>query len=371
MPPSASSCASGAEMAVADINAAGGVNGQKLELQIGDDACDPKQATAVANKMVSDKVVFVAGHYCSGSSIPASDIYKEAKILQITPASTNIKLTDDAVAKGNTTVFRTCGRDDVQGATVGAYILKNNKDAKVAILHDKSPYGKGVADETKKALNKGGLKEAMYEAYNDTDKDFTALINKMKQAQDRHHRARRLPHRGRAADQAVARAGLRRPDGRLRRARGRRVRQAGRRGHRRRADVVPAQGRGRSEECRAGEEVPRRQVRAGRLHAVHLRRRQGVGRRRQQGQVDRGRQGRRGAAHRHLRLRRRPADLRPEGRHQEPGLRHLCLEGRQVDARRRSKASSDCGKGPVRRALFPFARLKRLVSGLPRFWGPT
>ncbi len=157
----------GATMAVEEINAAGGVNGQKLELAIGDDACDPKQATAVANKMVSDKVAFVAGHFCSGSSIPASDIYKEGKILQITPASTNPKLTDDAAAKGNTTVFRTCGRDDVQGATVGA---------------DKSPYGKGVADETKKAINKGGLKETMYEAYNDTDKDFTALINKMKQA---------------------------------------------------------------------------------------------------------------------------------------------------------------------------------------------
>src|SRR6476661_6280928 len=172
----------GAMMAVEDINAAGGVNGKKLELVIGDDACDPKQATAVANKMVSDKVVFVAGHYCSGSSIPASDIYKEAKILQITPASTNIKLTDDAFAKGNTTVFRTCGRDDVQGLTVGTYILKHSKDKKIAILHDKSPYGKGVADETKKALNKGGLRETMYEAYNDTDKDFTALINKMKQA---------------------------------------------------------------------------------------------------------------------------------------------------------------------------------------------
>lgn len=172
----------GAEMAVADINAAGGVNGQKLVLQIGDDACDPKQATAVANQMVADKVVFVAGHYCSGSSIPASDIYKEGKILQITPASTNVKLTDEAFAKGNTTVFRTCGRDDVQGSTVGAYILKYHRNAKIAILHDKSPYGKGVADETKKALNKGGMREAMYESYNDTDKDFTALINKMKQA---------------------------------------------------------------------------------------------------------------------------------------------------------------------------------------------
>jgi len=172
----------GAEMAVADLNAAGGVNGQKIELQIGDDACDPKQATAVANKMVSDKVIVVIGHYCSGSSIPASDIYKEGKILQITPASTNVKLTDDALAKGNTTVFRTVGRDDVQGNTVGTYILKYHRNARIAVLHDKSPYGKGVADETKKTLNKGGLREAMYESYNDTDKDFTSLINKMKQA---------------------------------------------------------------------------------------------------------------------------------------------------------------------------------------------
>jgi len=171
----------GAEMAVAEINAAGGVLGRKLNLVIGDDACDPKQATAVANKMVSDKVAFVAGHFCSGSSILASDIYKEGKILQITPASTNPRLTDEAATKGNKTVFRTCGRDDVQGVTVGNYIIKNHRDKKIAILHDKSPYGKGVADETKKALNKGGMKEAMYEAYNDSDKDFTALVNKMKQ----------------------------------------------------------------------------------------------------------------------------------------------------------------------------------------------
>jgi branched-chain amino acid transport system substrate-binding protein len=68
------------------------------------------------------------------------------------------------------------------GPAVGGYILKYHKGAKVAILHDKSAYGKGIADETKKALNKGGLREAMYEAYNDTDKDFTAIINKMKQA---------------------------------------------------------------------------------------------------------------------------------------------------------------------------------------------
>ena len=170
----------GAEMAVKDINAAGGVNGQQLVLQVGDDACDPKQATAVANQMVSDKVVFVAGHYCSGSSIPASDIYKEAKILQITPASTNIKLTDDAAAKGNTTVFRTCGRDDQQGGFAAAYLAKNFKGKNIAIINDKTTYGKGLADEVKKALNAAGVKEKLYESYNQGDKDFTALVSKLK-----------------------------------------------------------------------------------------------------------------------------------------------------------------------------------------------
>ncbi len=133
-----------------------------------------------------------------------------SKILQITPASTNIKLTDDAAAKGNTTVFRTCGRDDVQGATVGAYILKNKKTAKVAILHDKSPYGKGVADETKKALNKGGLKRGDVRVLQRHRQGLHRADQQDEAGQDRHHRARRLPHRRCAADQAVARAGLRR-----------------------------------------------------------------------------------------------------------------------------------------------------------------
>ncbi len=82
----------GAEMAVEELNAAGGVNGEKLVLKVGDDACDPKQAVAVANDLASKKVVFVAGHFCSGSSIPASAVYAEENIVQITPASTNPKL---------------------------------------------------------------------------------------------------------------------------------------------------------------------------------------------------------------------------------------------------------------------------------------
>ena len=166
----------GAEMAVADINAAGGVLGQKIRLTIGDDACDPKQAVAVANKFVSEGVKFVAGHFCSGSSIPASQVYTEEDILQISPASTNPKLTDE----GGPNVFRVCGRDDQQGIVAGTFLADTYKGKKIAILHDKTAYGKGLADETKKQLNKMGVKEAMYEAYTAGEKDYSALVSKMK-----------------------------------------------------------------------------------------------------------------------------------------------------------------------------------------------
>jgi branched-chain amino acid transport system substrate-binding protein len=171
----------GAEMAVADINAKGGVLGKKLTLEVADDACDPKQAVAAANQVVGKKVVFVAGHYCSSSSIPASAVYHEAGVLQMTPASTNPALTEDP-AKQGWNVFRTCGRDDAQGKVAGGYLAKTYKGKAVAIIHDKSTYGKGLADETKKAMNAAGLKEAMYEAVTQGDKDFSALISKMKQA---------------------------------------------------------------------------------------------------------------------------------------------------------------------------------------------
>ena len=172
----------GAKMAVADINAKGGVLGKKLNLIIADDACDPKQAVAAANDVVGKKVVFVAGHYCSSSSIPASAVYNEGGVLQMTPASTNPALTDDAAKKGWNNVFRACGRDDVQGGVAGKYLAERFKGKNVAIVHDKTAYGKGIADETKKAMNGAGLKEAMYEAITAGDKDFSALISKMKQA---------------------------------------------------------------------------------------------------------------------------------------------------------------------------------------------
>jgi branched-chain amino acid transport system substrate-binding protein len=172
----------GAKMVVSDINAKGGVLGRKLDLILADDACDPKQAVAAANDVVAKNVVFVAGHYCSSSSIPASAVYHEAGVLMMTPASTNPTLTEDPAKKGWNNIFRACGRDDVQGAVAGKYLADHFKGKQVAIIHDKSAYGKGIADETKKAMNAAGLHEVMYEAITAGDKDFTALISKMKQA---------------------------------------------------------------------------------------------------------------------------------------------------------------------------------------------
>jgi len=166
----------GAEFAAAEINAKGGLLGQQIKTLVGDDACDPKQAVSVANKDVTEGVKVVIGHYCSGSSIPASAVYQEANMLQITPASTNPKFTDEAAAKGWWNVFRTCGRDDTQGVTDARFLVSHYKDKRIAVLHDKSPYGKGLADETVKGLEKAGVKPAMYEAYNPGEKDYTAII---------------------------------------------------------------------------------------------------------------------------------------------------------------------------------------------------
>lgn len=168
----------GAEQAVADINASGGVLGQKLTLAIGDDACDPRQAVSVANQMASRGVKLIDGHYCSGSSIPASKVYTEEEILQISPASTNPAYTDN----GSWNTFRVCGRDDQQGQVAGKYLADHFRSQKIAILDDNSAYGKGLADQTRKALRAANVTEAMDATYTPGERDYSALVSRLKSA---------------------------------------------------------------------------------------------------------------------------------------------------------------------------------------------
>ena len=169
----------GAEQAVEDINAAGGIMGQKIQIVTGDDVSDPKQGVSVANKFAAEGVKMVVGHFNSGVSIPASEVYQEAGIIQITPASTNPRFTE----RNMWNTFRTCGRDDQQGSVAGTWLAFKFPGKKVAVVHDKTPYGKGLADETQKAMNAKGLKEVMYEGINTGEKDYSALVSKLKQAQ--------------------------------------------------------------------------------------------------------------------------------------------------------------------------------------------
>src|SRR6516225_12291455 len=136
----------GADQAVADINAGGGILKQQITLGYGDDVSDPKQGVSVANKFAADGVKFVIGHFNSGVTIPASDVYLENGMLAITPAATNPKVTD----RNMWNVFRVCGRDDQQGGAAGAIISQKYKGKRVAIIHDKTTYGQGLAEETRK-----------------------------------------------------------------------------------------------------------------------------------------------------------------------------------------------------------------------------
>jgi len=167
-----------AEAAAAAINEAGGVNGRKVRIVVQDDACDPKQAVAVANLIVGQGIKFVDGHACSGSSIPASEIYAENNILMMSPASSNPVLTE----KGHSTILRLYPRDDAQGAFIAPWIADNEKGKTIAILHDKSAYGKGLATVVKDKLNAGGVTEVLFEGINPGEKDYSAIVSKLKSA---------------------------------------------------------------------------------------------------------------------------------------------------------------------------------------------
>lgn len=167
----------GAEKAAMDINAAGGINGEMIKLVKADDACEPKQAVSVANRLVdSDEAVAVVGHFCSSSSLPASRIYDEAGVLMVTPASTAPLLTDNGLPN----VFRVCGRDDQQGDVAASYIVGELGATRVAVIHDKDTYGKGLADAMKSTLNAYGVNEVMYEGLTRGEKDFNAVITKIR-----------------------------------------------------------------------------------------------------------------------------------------------------------------------------------------------
>jgi branched-chain amino acid transport system substrate-binding protein len=165
----------GIELAVADINARGGVLGEQIRVVSVDDACDTEQAVAVAKKLISDVVAFVVGHICSGGAIASAPIYEAAGVIVMSPSATNPRLTEE----GRANVFRVVGRDDQQGIIAGNYLADQWGEKKIAILHDGQPYGRGLAEETKKTLNTQGVREAIFEQITPGLVDYFEVVEKI------------------------------------------------------------------------------------------------------------------------------------------------------------------------------------------------
>ncbi|MBF0358776.1 MAG: branched-chain amino acid ABC transporter substrate-binding protein [Magnetococcales bacterium] len=167
----------GAEQAAHDINANGGVAGKKILLVRGDDSCEPKQALSVANRLVDlEEVNAVMGHFCSSTTVTASEIYADAGLLMITPASTNPMVTE----RGLPTIFRTTGRDDQQGTVAANFVVDKLHAKRVAIIHDKTTYGLGLAEAFKARLNTLGVTQVLFDGLTRGEKDFNALVTKVK-----------------------------------------------------------------------------------------------------------------------------------------------------------------------------------------------
>ena len=165
----------GAEMAVADINAAGGVNGEQLTLTVEDDNCEPRQAITTATQLVTKPVKLIVGHYCSGASLAAAKTYETAGIVMISPASTNPKFTDD----GGWNVNRVCPRDDAQGAFAGRAIAEAYAGKSIGIIDDGSVAGTALATTFKAALNEGGVTETVKETFKPGLNDYDPLVQKL------------------------------------------------------------------------------------------------------------------------------------------------------------------------------------------------
>jgi len=169
----------GARMAIEELNAKGvtiGGKKAKFELLAEDDAGDPKQGTAAAQKLVDSKVNGVVGHLNSGTSIPASKIYSDAGIPQISPSATNPKYT----RQGYKTTFRVVADDVHLGGTLGKYAVKELKGKSIAVIDDRTAYGQGVADEFEKGVKASGGKTVGREFTNDKATDFTAILTSLK-----------------------------------------------------------------------------------------------------------------------------------------------------------------------------------------------
>ncbi|ULR45141.1 branched-chain amino acid ABC transporter substrate-binding protein [Rhizobium sp. K102] len=166
----------GAQTAVDEINKKGGILGEKVVLELADDAGEPKQGVSAANKIVGDGIRFVVGPVTSGVAIPVSDVLAENGVLMVTPTAT----APDLTKRGLANVLRTCGRDDQQAEVAAKYVLQNFKDKRIAIVNDKGAYGKGLADAFKATLNAGGVTEVVNDAITPGDKDFSALTTRIK-----------------------------------------------------------------------------------------------------------------------------------------------------------------------------------------------
>jgi branched-chain amino acid transport system substrate-binding protein len=165
----------GTELAVADLNAKGGVLGEPVRVISVDDGCNAEQALVVAQKLISVGVVFVAGHICSGAAIPTAPLYEAAGVIAISADATNPRLTEE----GRANVFRVVGRDDQQGIIAGNYLADHWHEKKIAILHDGEAYGRGLAEETKKTLNERGVHEAIFDQITPGLVDYFEVAEKL------------------------------------------------------------------------------------------------------------------------------------------------------------------------------------------------
>lgn len=168
----------GVQMAVDDINATGGLNGEKLQVKFADDGCDPRKAIDAATGFVSAGVKAVIGHYCSGASIPASKVYEKAGLLQISPASTQPKFTDE----GGWNVIRLVPRDDAQAKAAAALVLEKFAGKKIGIVSDQQPAFARLAATFKAALAAKGVTPVLDQSFKAGTKDFTALANQLRVA---------------------------------------------------------------------------------------------------------------------------------------------------------------------------------------------